>query len=76
MFELFANEYLRKSSPEKEAFAELDSHWYELTDIVIEKKIDIILKGLEMMRMMLRTILELLIVSLNCKSMVSQRIIQ
>lgn len=47
MFELFANEYLRKSSPEKEAFAELDSHWYELTDIVIEKKIDIILKGLE-----------------------------
>ena len=47
MFELFANEYLRKNSPEKEAFAELDSHWYELTDIVIEKKIDIILKGLE-----------------------------
>lgn len=47
MFELFANEYLRKSSPEKEAFAELDSHWYELTDTVIEEKIDIILKGLE-----------------------------
>lgn len=47
MFELFANEYLRMGSPEKEAFAELDSHWYELTDIVIEEKIDIILKGLE-----------------------------
>ena len=47
MFELFANEYLRKNSPEKEAFAELDSHWYELTDIVIKEKMDIILKGLE-----------------------------
>lgn len=47
MFELFANEYLRKSSPEKETFAELDSHWYELTDTAIEEKIDVILKGLK-----------------------------
>lgn len=47
MFELFANEYLRSRSPEKEAFAELDFNWYTLTDLVIEEKIDIILKGLK-----------------------------
>lgn len=47
MFELFANECLRKGSIEQETFAELDFHWYELTDIAIEEKIGIILKGLE-----------------------------
>lgn len=47
MFEIFANEYLRSRSSEKEAFVELESNWYILTDIVIEKKINVILKGLE-----------------------------
>lgn len=47
MFEVFANEYLRSRSPEKETFVELDSNWYILTDIAIEEKINVILKGLE-----------------------------
>lgn len=47
MFEIFVNEYFRNQSPEIEAFMDLDSNWHTLTDIIIEEKIDVILKGLK-----------------------------